>query len=178
MDPKDPSIEYKWFDVGVLDYDPESKLYFVQKVNAEKRVVDDKGKPVVNGGIKADGQYRKDNWPTWIQVLLIKCFPWAGKRLSLPTQYWVPRIRLMYAAEDPDVFAQRVSKAFFFRRSTEGLLRYNLYIDCMPMEGVGELDQASLKRMTEWAKGAPSLAKDKGYRLQWFCTQLNCGFCG
>ena len=41
--------------------------------------------------------------------------------------------------------------------------RYNLYIDCMPMEGVGELDQASLKRMTEWAKGAPALYKDKRY---------------
>ncbi len=33
----------------------------------------------------------------------------------------------------------------------------------MPMEGVGELDQASLKRMTEWAKGAPALYKDKRY---------------
>ena len=41
------------------------------------------------------------------------------------------------------------------------ICRYHLYIDCMPMEGVGELDQASLKRMTEWAKGAPALAKDK-----------------
>jgi len=27
---------------------------------------------------------------------------------------------------------------------------------------VGELDQASLKRMVEWAKSAPGLAKDKG----------------
>ena len=49
-----------------------------------------------------------------------------------------------------------------------GIFRYNLYIDCMPMEGVGELDQASLKRMTEWAKGAPALYKDKRYQHFFF----------
>ena len=79
----------------------------------------------------------------------------------LPTQYSVPRVQLMFAAEDPQVFSKRVSEAFTKRRLTEALVRYNLYIDCMPMEGIGELDQASLKRMAEWAKGAPSLAKDK-----------------
>ena len=85
-----------------------------------------------------------------------------GKRISLPTQYWIPRVRLMFRAEDPEIFAKRVSEAFYKRRHIEALLRYNLYIDCMPMDGVGELDQASLKRMIEWAKGAPALAKDKG----------------
>ena len=67
----------------------------------------------------------------------------------------------MFAAEDPESFSRRVAEAFTKRSQTEALLRYNMYIDCMPMEGVGELDQASLKRMTEWAKGAPSLSKDK-----------------
>ena len=85
----------------------------------------------------------------------------VGSRLSIPGQYWVPRIRLMFSAEDPRMFAERVANAFAFRRQTEALLRYHLYIDCMPMEGVGELDQASLKRMTDWAKGAPQLAKDR-----------------
>ena len=89
-----------------------------------------------------------------------------GSRLRLPTQYWVPRVRLYFAAEDPKTFAGRVAEAFYKRRETEALIRYNLYVDCMPMEGVGELDQASLKRMTEWAKGAPSLAKDKSYVMR------------
>ena len=84
-----------------------------------------------------------------------------GSRISLPTQYWIPRVRLMFLAEDPVVFARRVGDAYRMRELTEALLRYHLYIDCMPMEGVGELDQASLKRMIEWAKGAPQLAKDK-----------------
>jgi len=67
----------------------------------------------------------------------------------------------MFRAEDPRLFAERVADAFEARRLTEALLRYHLYIDCMPMEGVGEVDQASLKRVTEWAKGAPHVPKDK-----------------
>jgi len=67
----------------------------------------------------------------------------------------------MFRAEDPRLFAERVADAFAARRETEALLRYHLYVDCMPMHGVGELDQASLKRMTDWAKGAPQLAKDR-----------------
>lgn len=50
MDPRDPSIEYKWIDVGMLDHDPETNLWFVQKVNSQGRVVDPLGKTVVNGG--------------------------------------------------------------------------------------------------------------------------------
>ena len=81
--------------------------------------------------------------------------------MSLAGQYWIPRVRLMFRAEDPRLFAERVADAFVSRRLTEALLRYHLYVDCMPMDGVGELDQASLKRMTDWAKGAPQLAKDR-----------------
>ena len=73
----------------------------------------------------------------------------------------MPRIRLMFRAEDPRLFAERVAEAFVTRRLTEALLRYHLYVDCMPMDGIGELDQASLKRMIDWAKGAPQLAKDR-----------------
>ena len=139
LDPKDPSIEYRWFDVGMLEYNPENDLYLVQKINQQGRVLDTKGKPIVNGGLQAD-----------------------GTRLDTPSQYWVPRVRLMFSAEAPETFADRVEDAYMKRKETESLLRYNLYVDCMPMEGVGELDAASLKRMTEWAKGAPALAKDKG----------------
>ena len=55
MDPTDPKIVYDWFEVGVLDYDHKDKCYLVQKVNSQGRVVDGSGKPVVNGGVQADG---------------------------------------------------------------------------------------------------------------------------
>jgi len=69
----------------------------------------------------------------------------------------------MFRAEDPRLFAERVADAYAARRHTEALLRYHFYVDCMPMHGVAKLDHASLKRMTDWAKGAPQLAKDREY---------------
>ena len=38
-------------------------------------------------------------------------------------QYWVPRIHLAFAAEDPAVFAQRVSDAYQLRKEVESHLR-------------------------------------------------------
>jgi len=58
VDPREPAIEYKWVDVGMLDYDEMTKLYLVQKVNKQGRVIDDGGKTVVNGGILEDGRFR------------------------------------------------------------------------------------------------------------------------
>ena len=95
----------------------------------------------------------------------------------MTNQYWIPRVRVMFRAEDPRVFSQRITNAFQLRKDTEALLRYNLYIDCMPMDGVGELDQASLKRMIECARGSPGLSKDKGYILKLYfayLTDKNC----
>ena len=53
--PTDPKIVYDWFEVGVLDYDFEEKLFLVQKVNRANRVLDTEGRPVVNGGVQEDG---------------------------------------------------------------------------------------------------------------------------
>ncbi len=47
----------------------------------------------------------------------------SGSRLVLASQYWIPRVRLMFAAEDPEVFAQRVTSAFKDRQETESFLR-------------------------------------------------------
>ena len=68
-------------------------------------------------------------------------------------QFWIPRVQLMFCAENPEVFAKRVRYAFKARRKTESLLRYHLYIDCMPMDGLGELSETSFMKMLEWAKG-------------------------
>ena len=56
VDAKDPSIEYKWFNVGMLDYDAEKQQYLVQKINNKGRIINkETGEPVVNGGIQSDG---------------------------------------------------------------------------------------------------------------------------
>ena len=42
-------------DVGILDYDVDTKLYFVQKVNSAGRILDQTGQPVVDGGKLPNG---------------------------------------------------------------------------------------------------------------------------
>jgi len=82
--------------------------------------------------------------------------------MKLNDQFWIPRIRLMFCAENPELFADRVQDAYLSRRNTEALLRYNLYVDCMPIEGLPELDAVSMKRIVAKASSTTSLMKDKG----------------
>lgn len=73
-------------------------------------------------------------------------------------QYWVPRIRLQFCAEDPRVFAQRIQFAQNLRQKTEALLLYHLSIDCMPVwSGTPTLDPTSLKRIRKYALSTPGL---------------------
>lgn len=82
--------------------------------------------------------------------------------MRLNDQFWIPRIRLMFSAENPELFADRVQDAYLSRRNTEALLRYNLYVDCMPIEGLPEPDPVSMKRIATKATSTNSLIKDKG----------------
>ena len=45
----------------------------------------------------------------------------------------------MFESEDPEMFARRVKEAFEERHQTESHLRYHLYLDCMPMDGVTDV---------------------------------------
>ena len=82
--------------------------------------------------------------------------------------YWIPRIRLMFLAEDPTVFARRVAHAHMSRAKTEALLRYHLYIDCMPTDEMAELDSDSLHRIVSTARSSPRLKQD-----QYVCVLYN-----
>lgn len=67
----------------------------------------------------------------------------------------------MFLAEDPTVFARRVAHAHMSRAKTEALLRYHLYIDCMPTEEMAELDSDSLHRIVSTARSSPRLKQDQ-----------------
>ncbi|NWI64906.1 DYH1 protein, partial [Todus mexicanus] len=54
-DPKSRNLIYKWTDVGVLDYDKETKLYLVHKTVKNGLVRDEEGRPILNGGITPEG---------------------------------------------------------------------------------------------------------------------------
>lgn len=135
-DPKNQNLDYKWCDVGVLDYDEEKKLYLVQKTDKRGLVRDEMGMPIVNGGVTPNGR----------PPLLV-------------SQYWVPRIQLLFCAEDPRVFTQRVVQANALRKNTEALLLYNLYVDCMPTEGQRVINEQSLSKIKQWALSTPRMRK-------------------
>ena len=66
----------------------------------------------------------------------------------------------MFCAEDPINFAQRVVDAFELRRKTEILLRYHLYVDCMPTDGIPNITQETLQRIVKCAKSKKSAMND------------------
>ena len=47
------------------------------------------------------------------------------------------------------------------RQKTEALLRYHLYVDCMPPEGMEELNKESVKRMLSVARSSPRLKEPR-----------------
>ena len=49
---KDLSVSFKWCNVGVLDYDPSTQQWLVQKIDDQGRVLTSKGYPIVNGGLR------------------------------------------------------------------------------------------------------------------------------
>lgn len=135
-DPKSHKLIYKWIDVGVLDYDEKTKFYLVHKTNHMGLVRDEEGRCILNGGVTD-----------------------KGRAPQMPCQYWVPRVRLLFLAEDPRIFAQRVISANNLRKKTQALLLYNLYVDCMPVDGLQSIGDKSLQRMKQMAVDTSRLRK-------------------
>ncbi|KAL6464354.1 hypothetical protein MHYP_G00266710 [Metynnis hypsauchen] len=101
-----------------------------------------------------------DYCPEKKQYLVQKADPHGQIRDSPPIagQFWVPRVRLMFLAEDPRLFAQRVQFACSFRRTTEALLLYHLSVDCMPSwSGTPTMPPTSLQHIKTLALSTPGL---------------------
>ncbi|NWU63519.1 DYH1 protein, partial [Pterocles burchelli] len=84
-----------------------------------------------------------------------------GRAPLLSCQYWVPRVCLLFLAEDPQVFAERVASANSLRKKTESLLLYHLYVDCMPTDGLDSISEKSLQRMKLLAMRTPQLKEEE-----------------
>lgn len=64
------------------------------------------------------------------------------------SKHWVPRIRLLFKAEDPRVFAERIHFALRLRKNAEKQLLWDLTVDCMPIQpGDMSLCEDSLHRI-------------------------------
>eukprot|EP00912_Choanoflagellata_sp_UC4_P002384 UC4_evm1s1504 len=66
---------------------------------------------------------------------------------AIASTLFLPRLYVMFLAEDPANFAARVASAYNFRDETESELRYHLYLDCMPTDEIAEIDRESMNRI-------------------------------
>ena len=103
-------FRFKWLDVGVLDYNPDNKLFFVRAVGL--------------GGVKHNVIPKGTKLNAYIQKDAEKSKPTPLPPSLTIEGCWIPRIRLMFCAEDPMAFADRVANAYNLRLQTEALLRW------------------------------------------------------
>ena len=62
---------------------------------------------------------------------------------------WLPRVHVMFIAENPEVHATRVIAAHKSRKETEAILRYHLYVDSMPIDDLEPLEPSQLERIRD-----------------------------
>lgn len=70
------------------------------------------------------------------------------RRVDLQEYFLLPRIYVMFCAEDPQLFCERVKAAVELRTLMQNYMRYHLYVDCMPTSFLAQMDieQVSKKR--------------------------------
>lgn len=72
-------------------------------------------------------------------------------RVSFPNneqeEEWVPRLRLLFLAEDPTVYADRIANAVNERRRAESWIRFCFYAESMPLRSLPSIPDESEKRI-------------------------------
>eukprot|EP00667_Euglena_gracilis_P000011 EG_transcript_11 len=81
----------------------------------------------------------------WNEEGLALCVQWEDSKKKA----WLPRIHVCFKAENPKVFAQRVASAHDRRKKTEALLRYNLFVDSMPIQDGEYFDERRTGRIRD-----------------------------
>ncbi|XP_043978634.1 dynein axonemal heavy chain 1 isoform X2 [Gambusia affinis] len=158
--------EYKWHLVGVLDYSSEKCQYLVEEVLKEEKD-EDEDEEEEEEEEEEDKKEEKEKEEEEDEMFFHHS-PREDKEVGRKskhkknvtilyggTKHWVPRIRLLFKAEDPRIFADRIESALRLRREGEIQLLYSTSVDCMPFwEANPSLCHASLQRIKELVKSA------------------------
>eukprot|EP00775_Hariotina_reticulata_P004794 gene4794-5043_t len=86
-----------------------------------------------------------------------------GSKAHIPgtaTPFWVPRVQLCFAAEDPAVYAKRFAASCAAMAAAEVQMAFELCIDCMPTDNVPQLTTEQVNRVLIYALNSKKL-KDK-----------------
>lgn len=128
-----------WLDSLVLDYASSADQYLVQ----------------VQSGSAQQG--KED--PQTVSAPCGAEPPDAGSNTA-NTPFWVPRVQLCFAAEDPALYAQRFAAACAALDAVEVQLAYELCIDGMPLDDVPQMTTEQVNRVLNFALNSKRL-KDK-----------------
>jgi dynein heavy chain len=93
----------------------------------------------------------KIEWDQGIKVLKGSAPPPTGRTT-------VPRIDLLFDAEDPFNFADRVASAHRARADAMALFRFHLSVECMPADDIPQLHQEQVTRILSSALNTHKLA--------------------
>ncbi|CAD7086286.1 unnamed protein product [Hermetia illucens] len=98
----------------------------------------------------------KNHLYTWTKVAVKNYDPaadkWIVTDLATTKNYKIPRIYLMFTAENPQEFVKRIRYAVDLRDKCERTLKFEVIVDCLQLTGLPKLQPAMLKRMYKLAK--------------------------
>ena len=97
-------------------------------------------------------------------------FPAEDERFGNTVE--LTRLQVCFNSEDPKNFARRIAFAYGQRKIAQALIRYNLYIDCMPIDGVGQLDSEQINRIVGRALNTLQL-KHNEFDTNQLLTEVN-----
>ena len=88
----------------------------------------------------------------WVEVAVFKYDP-ETRRYFVRTIYppiifaWLSKLYVLMDGEDPRVHCERLKDAIIRRHEVENIMRYNLYIDCLPTDRVKGISSSYLKKI-------------------------------
>lgn len=89
--------------------------------------------------------------------------PTQSASTSVPTGsvHHVYPIHVIFNVEDPELFANRVARAHTLRRQAEAAIRYNLYVDSMPVDESETLDSEQVARIKRLCHNTPAFLRSR-----------------
>lgn len=142
-----------WVDSLVLEHDTTGNLYLVQLQSG-----DTAGSPMQPAATAVASSNES-----------------AAVPCSAPSApFWVPRLHLCFAAEDPVQYAKRFASACAAAAAAEEQLAYELCIDSMPIDDVPQLTTEQVNRVLMFALNSKKL-KDKIMDTSSLINEANLG---
>jgi dynein heavy chain, axonemal len=102
--------------------------------------------------VKAKGLWKdRDALCYWREILITRYFPksrrYEGTFKHINQKAKLPRICVLFEDEDPKHFVKRFKHAYQTRIHADSLIKYNYYIENMPIHEIPELDHEKINRI-------------------------------